>query len=543
MGYLFRGKKLENELNSIKVFLVLKTKALSMEFKTVYYLFFMGIVTGGGVFSAQQSEDNGVYSSANPWEWIHGMAHNSVVQIFNYRSEFNWIEPYKTPAQGGASGSGFFIDQDGHLITNAHVVGQAQALFIQVPFFGKERFEVLIEGVCPQRDLALLKVKPDELDRIKVGLGGELPTLALGDSDKVARADDLLALGYPLGQQALKSTKGIVSGRENVEGSFMIQIDAPINPGSSGGPSLNKRGEVVGINTVMAIGAQNVGYIIPSNEVQLFLKQLEFGTLYHGMKILRKPFLGVLFNDSSENVALYLKNPLPGGPYVLGVYPNSPFDKAGIKKGDMIYQVDGHQLDYYGDIEVDWSEDKVSVIDYVSRLMLGKDIHIVYYRQGKRLETVVKFDFSGVPPVRMRHADYESIDYEVIGGLVVMELAINHIPVLVKNNPRLDRFVDFENQMKPVLILTHILNDSEAMRSRILYSGAIIAEVNGTPVSTLEEFRKVVKRGSDKEFLTVELEEHLFVALSVKRIKEEEYRLAHRNFYTVTPFAKEFIKA
>lgn len=482
-------------------------------------------------------------TAANPWEWVHGIAHNSVVQVYSFVSQFNWIEPYKTPLQGGGTGSGFFVDQDGHLMTNAHVVDQAQALFIQIPYFGKERFQVDLVGVCPQRDLAYLQVHHDDLERIKEGLGGVLPILGLGDSDKVARADDLLALGYPLGQQALKSTKGIVSGRENVEGSFMIQIDAPINPGSSGGPSLNKAGEVVGINTAMAVGAQNVGYIIPSNEVRLFLKQLDFATTFRHIKILRKPFLGVLFNDSSENVTRYFGNPLPGGPYVLGVYPDSPFDKAGIKKGDMIYEVDGHQLDYYGDIEVDWSEDKVSVIDYVSRLMLGDDIQLVYYRQGKRYETVVKVDFFGAPPVRMHHPNYESVDYEVIGGLVIMELALNHIPLLVKSNPRLDRFFDFESQMKPVLIITHVLNDSEAMRSRILYHGAIIAEVNGTPVSTLEELRKVLKKGVNKEFLTIELEEHLFVALSVKRIKEEESRIAHHNFYALTPFAKEFIRA
>src|SRR4029077_6348495 len=123
------------------------------------------------------------------------------------------------------------------------------------------------------RDLALLRLKPEELQLIKETLG-KVPMLQFGNSDKVSRAEEIMALGYPLGQQSLKSTTGVVSGREQIGGKYMIQISTPINPGSSGGPSINRCGEVIGVNTAGIMPAQNVNYIIPSNEVQLFIAQL-----------------------------------------------------------------------------------------------------------------------------------------------------------------------------------------------------------------------------------------------------------------------------
>ena len=117
--------------------------------------------------------------------------------------------------------------------------------------------------------ICTIKVKPEGLEIIKNEIGG-VKFLTLGDSDYVHRADEIMALGYPLGQQNLKSTTGVVSGREQ----HLIQISAPINPGNSGGPSLNIRGEVIGINTAYIPDAQSVGYIIPINELKIILEDL-----------------------------------------------------------------------------------------------------------------------------------------------------------------------------------------------------------------------------------------------------------------------------
>ena len=162
------------------------------------------------------------------------MARDTVVQVFAQIAELDLMQPYKTPTQYGSRGSGFFINEHGHIITNAHVIDQAHAIWIQIPSLGKRLINVIVVGICPERDIALLRVADEDVDYIRSELG-YIPYLVLGDSDKVRRSDEVLALGYPLGQESLKSTTGVISGREK----NLIQMSAPINPGSSGGPLLN----------------------------------------------------------------------------------------------------------------------------------------------------------------------------------------------------------------------------------------------------------------------------------------------------------------
>lgn len=477
------------------------------------------------------------------WSRVHTTVRNTVVQVMVHSAVFNWLEPYKTPQQRMGSGSGFFIDESGLLITNAHVIDQFRAVYIQIPHFGKRRFDVDVIGVCPDRDLALLKVIPEDLAIIVRGLG-KVPVLKFGDSDLVHRADEIMTLGYPLGQDSLKSTVGVVSGRQHMAGHALIQIDAPINPGNSGGPSLNKEGKVVGVNSagIFEGGTQNVGYIISSNEVKLFLRQLEDIPADHGIKFLRKPFFGIIYGIGSDTMSSYLKNPLPGGLYVVEVYPGSPLDKAGVKAGDMLYEVDGHAVDYFGDIQTSWSEDKISVLDYVSRLMPGEKIHVVVYRKGTRKELIAQFDFSTMPPVRTRYPGYEDVDYEVVGGMVVMDLALNHVQLLLQHNAHLVKYVELEDQFKPAVLITHVLPDSEASKTRVLGDSMVLKEVNGKKVTTLEEFRNSIAESLSTGFVTIKVENNVFTVLPFARMMRDEPKFAAMYFYNVTPFTQRLLK-
>ena len=477
------------------------------------------------------------------WSRVHTTVRNTVVQVMVHSAVFNWLEPYKTPQQRMGSGSGFFIDESGLLITNAHVIDQFRAVYIQIPHFGKRRFDVDVIGVCPDRDLALLKVIPEDLAIIVRGLG-KVPVLKFGDSDLVHRADEIMTLGYPLGQDSLKSTVGVVSGRQHMAGHALIQIDAPINPGNSGGPSLNKEGKVVGVNSagIFEGGTQNVGYIISSNEVKLFLRQLEDIPADHGIKFLRKPFFGIIYGIGSDTMSSYLKNPLPGGLYVVEVYPGSPLDKAGVKAGDMLYEVDGHAVDYFGDIQTSWSEDKISVLDYVSRLMPGEKIHVVVYRKGTRKELIAQFDFSTMPPVRTRYPGYEDVDYEVIGGMVVMDLALNHVQLLLQHNAHLVKYVELEDQFKPAVLITHVLPDSEASKTRVLGDSMVLKEINGKKVTTLEEFRNNITESLSTGYVTVKVENNVFTVLPFARMMRDEPKFAAMYFYNVTPFTQRLLK-
>lgn len=477
------------------------------------------------------------------WCDVQSKVKDTVVQIFSQIAEFNWLEPYKTPNQYQSSGSGFFFTDQGDIITNAHVVDQARAVSIQVPSTGKRRFEVDVIGVSPERDLAWIRLRPEERDAL-INILGKIPTLPLGDSDQVHRADEIMALGYPLGQQSLKSTTGVVSGREHLGGQHLIQISAPINPGSSGGPSIDMQGAVVGINSsgIFGGGVQNVGYVIPVNEVALFLRQLEQLPNLSTVKFLRKPFLGVLFNSGTESLVSFLGNPHPGGLYVVETHKNGPLNKIGVVAGDMIYELDGHRVDTFGEMSVPWSDDKVLLTDYISRLMFGDDVQMVVYREGKRKEFLFKLCQCEPMPVRRIYPGYEKIDYEVIGGMVVMQLSMNHVQQLLQNVPELVQYMEFKNQIDPTLIVTHVLPDSEAARSRSIGAGILLGEVNGIPVQTLAEFREAVRKSLSTGFLTIKTKDNVFTVLPFDKILNNEARLAENYYYPLSELAKSLLQ-
>lgn len=480
-----------------------------------------------------------VVTNAQLWRPIQEQVADTVVQIFSQVAETDLLQPYKTPTQGTGSGSGFFINAEGDLLTNAHVIDQASAIWIQIPSLGKRILDVEIVGVSPERDVALLRLTP-ESKKIIIDQLGAVPFLTLGDSDTARRSDEVMALGYPLGQQSLKSTTGVVSGHEN----RWIQTSAALNPGNSGGPMLNNRGHVVGINNAKIHGADNVGYFIPINEVKTILPDL------HKVKLLRKPFLGIVFNNATDALTDYLGNPAPGGAYVVEVVKNSTLDKAGLQRGDMIYKINNYNLDIFGEMRVPWSEDKVSLIDYVSRLSIGQDINLVVYRHGERKQLAAKFEETELPAVSEVYPGYETIDYEVFGGIVVTQLTLNHLQLLGSRAPGLAKYMDMKKRLEPTLIITHIFPSSYAYRSRAVAVGNTINEVNGIPVKTLEEYRNALKASAKDKYWVLRFadnvarrSEDVVVALPWHQLTEQEPQLSRDYRYPMTPTGRELVEA
>lgn len=469
------------------------------------------------------------------WRPVQETVKDTVVQVFSQVAEIDIRQPYKTPSQYKVSGSGFFINDKGYWITNAHVVSQAKSVWIQIPHFGKRIIDSTIIGFAPDYDLALCRVNDEGLELIRRELG-RVPFLPLGNSDSVYRADEVMALGYPLSQESLKSTTGVISGRE----SNMIQMSAAINPGSSGGPLLNIKGEVVGITTAMVMEAQNAGYIIPINDLKIILPNL------YKEKLVRRPFLGVLFNNATDALTEYLGNPVPGGPYIVEVVKNSTLYKAGVQRGDMFYEINGHRIDQYGEMNVPWSEDKISITDYVSRLSLGDKVNIVVYRNGKRKDVVATFRQMELAPIRKVYPNFEPIDYETCAGMVIMELTMNHIAALANKAPALTQFADMKNQTDPVLVVTHVFPTSYVARTRTITEGTTINEINGQLVHSLADLRKAVKKSVETGFLTLRVSDnimrvsdHVLVALPFDRVVAEEQQLAFDYRYPVSAMNKE----
>lgn len=479
-----------------------------------------------------------VVTSGQLWRPVQDRVRDTVVQLFAQVYSIDMLEPYKTPSQGTSCGSGFFINDQGYVITNAHVVISAKSVWGQVPSLGKRIIDMEVVGISPERDLALLRITEEGRDLITKELGG-IPYLPLGDSDLVRRSDDVLALGYPLGQQACKSTTGVISGHEH----HLIQMSAPINPGSSGGPLLNIKGEVVGVNSSGITEAQNVGYAIPINTLKTILNDL------YEIKILRKPFLGVRFNNGTESLTKYLGNPLPGGCYIIETVKGSPLAKAGVMRGDMIYEINGHAVDMYGDMSVPWSEDKISIVDYPLRLSIGDTINLTVYRKGQKKEFSVLFGLAELPAIRRIYPGYEEVDYEAFGGMVVQELNLNHVRMLAEHATGLIKYGEIKYQSEPVLIITHVFPDSQLFRGRNVPLGTTLTEVNGIRVKTLKEYREAIKNSATKEYLALSASdnatraaENIFVVLSMDKIIEEEPKLARDYRYQLSETAQEVLR-
>lgn len=515
--------------------------------------------------SAESSEEPSALTACE-WTKVRRELRNCVVQVFSHRAEFNWLEPYRTPAQGQSCGSAFFINDQGELITNAHVVNQAKAVFIQIPSQGKRQFEVDVIGLSMDRDLALLKLKPYNVDTIQQALG-KIPFLTFADSNSIMGSEEIMTLGYPLGQQSLKGTTGIVSGREHIGGQYMIQISAPINPGNSGGPSIDRCGHVVGVNTSGIMGSQNVNYIIPSNEVDLFIKQLRFmlnkqevtktPTLAENPLdalnnnapepeqpplLVRKNPLGLIYAPSSDDLARLLGNPVPGGLYITDTCPNSLVQKAGLKPGDMIYNFNGHTVDIFGDMQVPWSDEKVGIIDLMSLMTYGDNITMKIYRKGTPHNLKFTYEQTPLAPIRQLYPGYEAIDYEMIGGLVIMPLSLNLLYILAPAVPELAWYIDVRNQTKPALVVTHLLPDSVAMRARTINVGAVITETNGKPTRSLEDFRTALQESVTTNLLTLKTKDKLFIVFPFDQIVREEEKLARNFCFSITDTVRELRK-
>jgi len=227
-------------------------------------------------------------------------------------------------------GSGFIIDKDGYIVTNNHVIDNADKIVVILN--DEKEFEAQIVGRDKNTDLALIKIESNH----------NLPVLGFGNSDALKVGQWVVAIGNPFGLEQTV-TAGIVSAKGRVIGSGpyddFIQTDASINPGNSGGPLLNMKGEVVGINTAIVAGGQGIGFAIPVNLAKNIIVQLKStGEVTRG-------WLGVGIQDISEEVAEYYGIKEKKGVLVTEVFPGDPADLAGIKPKDIILSVNGKAVD------------------------------------------------------------------------------------------------------------------------------------------------------------------------------------------------------
>jgi len=346
-------------------------------------------------------------------------------------------------------GSGFFISADGYILTNNHVVKDA----IKVKIFNidKKEFTAKIIGTDPKTDLALLKIN-DKND----------PYIDLGDSNAVEVGEWVLAIGKPFGQD-LTVTSGIISAKGRQLGlatyEDFLQTDAAINMGNSGGPLINMKGEAIGINsTILTPSAGNIGigFAIPANMAKKVVADLKSkGKVVRG-------WFGIQIQDITESDAKDLEL-ATGGALVSRVEDNSPAQKAGMKRYDLIVAINGRVVKSAADLQME-----------IANSAPGDEISVTIFRN--RDKQVLKVKVSEAPDAAREQAAVES-------------KSMNLGMTLVKNTPALAREYDLKT---PKGLVVEDVERGGAAAENGIKPGDVILAVNRTELDSVEQFKRIL---------------------------------------------------
>ena len=355
-------------------------------------------------------------------------------------------------------GSGFIISSDGYIFTNNHVVEQADKIVVKISD-GKE-YDATVVGRDANTDLALIKIKAN----------GSLPVVEIGDSEKVRVGEWVIAIGNPFGLEATV-TAGIVSAKGRVIGAGpydnFIQTDASINPGNSGGPLFNMEGKVIAINTAIVAQGQGIGFAIPINMAKTILNDLKTkGKVTRG-------WLGISVQDLTEDIAKNLNQKSRSGALVSDVFKGDPADKAGIKVGDIIIEINGKPV-----------KDTQELLLKIASYPVNEKISVRVIRDGKEiiLRLVVAERKDGQEaPVAQRTSAYFGISAQDITEQMARQLGI------AKDSG---------------VIVADIEPGSAADEARI-QPGDIIAQVNRVSIRSTTDYAREISKAAERKGVTL----------------------------------------
>ena len=275
--------------------------------------------------------------------------------------------------ESASSGSGFIITDDGYIVTNQHVVSGASE--VTVTLYNGEEYPATIIGGDADYDVAVIKIE-----------GSDLPAVTLGNSEDVNVGDWVMAIGNPLGELTFSMSQGSVSssGRAiNVDGTpfNMLQVDCAINPGNSGGPLMNLYGEVVGIvsakySSYSNTSVEGLGFAIPISDVQAIITDI----IENGA-VTDKAYLAITAGTMTEEMAAQYNIDLTKGVFVYSVEKGGAGDRAGLRLGDIITELDGKTINTMNDLSMAKKGHKA-----------GETISLTYYREGEYHTTDLTFD-------------------------------------------------------------------------------------------------------------------------------------------------------
>ena len=360
--------------------------------------------------------------------------------------------------QSAALGSGFIIDEKGIVITNNHVIQDADDIIVRVD--GDKDYKAKVIGADPLSDIAVLQLKTKE----------KFTPVKFGNSDKARIGDWVIAIGNPFGLGGTV-TSGIISARNRSIGltryEDYIQTDASINSGNSGGPLFDMNGDVIGINTAILgrSGSIGIGFSIPSNNAKLVIDQLiKFGETKRG-------WLGVRIQDVTKEIADVEKLDEPRGALVASVAKNSPSDKAGVKAGDIILEFDGERIQQMKELPI-----------IVAKTEVGKKVKVKIWRNKKEI-------FKTIVLGRLETSE----DFKVAEkNTPLKELEVEKLKITVRKLTKEDiKSRNLPNQTSG-LVITKIENNSPLFNS--IKVNSVILEAQKKKIKNVNDLNEIVNQ-------------------------------------------------
>ncbi len=373
---------------------------------------------------------------------------------------FRRFFPDPSPDQPRSLGSGFIISEDGYIVTNNHVIGEADKITVRLS--DEEEYQATVIGSDQRTDLALIKIEPSS----------KLTAIPLGDSEALQVGDWVMAIGNPFGLEQTV-TVGIVSAKGRVIGAGpyddFIQTDASINPGNSGGPLLNLQGEVVGINSaIFSRGGGNIGigFAIPIGQARSIIAQLrESGKVTRG-------WLGVMIQPVTKELADSFGLEEPKGALIAEVTEGSPAQRSGLERGDVITAFNGQTINDSRDLPA-----------LVADAQVGSEAEVRLLRGGQEKDVSVKLGELPEQLARRRPAQ-ES------WGMTVANIT-----------PDIARQFQLDTARKGVIV-TAVEPGSPAATAGI-QPGDLIEEVNRKTITSIDEFSRAIADLKDDDTLLI----------------------------------------
>ncbi|HIJ81797.1 MAG TPA: DegQ family serine endoprotease [Desulfuromonadales bacterium] len=368
-------------------------------------------------------------------------------------------------------GSGFLISKDGYIVTNDHVVRDAES--VQVKLSNDKVYDAKVVGGDQKTDIAVIKIT-----------AGDLPVAVLGDSDKIDVGQWAIAIGNPFGLER-SMTVGVISatGRTNMgieTYENFIQTDASINPGNSGGPLLNVYGEVIGINTAIVAAGQGIGFAIPINMAKpIFSQLIQKGSVSRG-------YMGVTIQPVTEELAQSFGMKHARGALVNDVLKGGPADKAGLKQGDVITSLNGTEI-----------KDPSQLQRQVAEAGVGKSVKISVFREGKTLELNMALASADSAPKQRRQP----------GGGQQQEGEADLLGLVVEDGEQGDG-----------VVVINVARGGAAAEAGIK-RGDVIVSINRTRIGSSAEYARTIQqaaRGGNMTILVRRGDASIYFALRLK---------------------------